>query len=170
MATVRPARAADAPFLREIERQAGERFRDVGMAEIADHDPPSPQVLAIYANDGRSWVAIDGDQGAPVGYTLVDLVDGAAHIEQISVLPEFQGQGVGQRLLAEVRSWAAQTGRHALTLTTFAEVPWNQPLYEHLGFRVLTESELGPELRAVRDAETAHGLDPTTRVCMRLEL
>jgi hypothetical protein len=35
---------------------------------------------------------------------------------------------------------------------------------------VLAEDELGPELRAKRDAETAHGLDPALRVCMRRDL
>jgi hypothetical protein len=49
-------------------------------------------------------------------------------------------------------------------------VAWNRPLYEHLGFRVLDEQELGPELRVVRDRETADGLDPDVRVCMRLDL
>lgn len=58
----------------------------------------------------------------------------------------------------------------ALTLTTFAHVPWNRPLYEHLGFQVLANEEVGPGLRAVMNTEAAHGLDPTTRVAMRLEL
>lgn len=58
----------------------------------------------------------------------------------------------------------------AVTLTTFSDVSWNAPLYRHLGFRVLAEHEIGPQLQAARDAETAHGLDPTRRVCMRSEL
>jgi hypothetical protein len=58
----------------------------------------------------------------------------------------------------------------AITLTTFTDVPWNGPLYRHLGFRVLTDDELGPELRALRDRETAHGLDPAQRACMRADL
>jgi hypothetical protein len=58
----------------------------------------------------------------------------------------------------------------AVSLTSFAEVPWNRPLYEHLGFMVLAEDEIGPELRAVREAEAAHGLDPAERVCMRLDV
>jgi ribosomal protein S18 acetylase RimI-like enzyme len=105
-----------------------------------------------------------------VGYVLVDLVDGNAHIEQISVRPECQGAGIGRALVDQVRAWAAESGRSAITLTTFAEVSWNRPLYEHLGFDVVAEDDLGPELRAVRDAEAAHGLDPATRVCMRLDL
>jgi len=52
-------------------------------------------------------------------------------------------------------------------LTTFTDVPWNRPLYAHLGFRVLPEAAVGPGLRRIRDAETAAGLDPTERVVMR---
>lgn len=166
---IRAASPGDAPVLREIERLAGERFRDVGMPEIADDEPLSLEVLAGHARAGRSWVAL-GSAGTPVGYVLVDVVDGGAHIEQVSVRPDHQGAGVGRALIDQVRTWALASGMDALTLTTFGDVPWNAPLYEHLGFRVLTESDLGPELRALRDAETAHGLDPARRVCMRMDL
>jgi hypothetical protein len=60
--------------------------------------------------------------------------------------------------------------RPSLTLTTFSDVPWNRPLYEHLGFRVLSEEEIGPGLRTIRDRETTEGLDPSTRVVMRFDL
>jgi len=162
---IRSAEVADGEALIEIELAAGERFREVGMPEIADDDPGSVDELAEYANDGRSWVAVD-DIGTPVGYVLVDLVDGNAHIEQVSVVPSAQGTGVGRALIEHVAGWARARDAAALTLTTFRDVPWNAPLYAHLGFRVLTEPELGPELRALRATEAVHGLDPATRVCM----
>ena len=166
---IRPARPDDAPELQEIERRAGQRFRDVGMPEIADDEPPSPTVLARYANAGRSWVAVD-DGDRPIGYVLVDTVDGCAHIEQVTVSPDHQGAGIGRALIDEVHRWARQRRLPAVTLTTFTAVPWNAPLYEHLGFRVLDEREIGPQLRALRDDEARHGLDPTRRACMRAEV
>jgi GNAT superfamily N-acetyltransferase len=167
--TLRAATAADGPALQDVELRAGAQFRDVGMADIADHDPSSLEDLASYADAGRSWVAID-DADQVVGYVIVDVVDGCAHVEQVSVVPAAQGRGVGRALLDRVRTWAVESGCPALTLTTFTDVAWNRPLYEHLGFRVLAEPEIGPELRAVRASETAHGLDPASRVCMRLDL
>jgi GNAT superfamily N-acetyltransferase len=166
---VRGAVAGDGQALQEIERLAGQRFREVGLGWVADDEPASLATLAGYADDGRAWVAVD-DAGTPIGYVLVDVVDGCAHVEQVSVRPDHQGAGVGRRLLDQVRAWAIETGRPAVTLTTFSDVPWNRPLYEHLGFRVLSETEIGPELRGVRETEAAHGLDPSTRVCMRREL
>jgi GNAT superfamily N-acetyltransferase len=166
---IRAARPEDADALRSIERLAGERFREIGLDSVADDEPDSIEVLTQYALDGRSWVAID-HAGSAIGYVLVDVVDGCAHIEQVSVRPDRQGEGVGRGLLERVRQWAIATERIAVTLTTFSDVPWNRPLYEHLGFCVLSDSEIGPELRAVRAAEALHGLDPATRVCMRLHI
>lgn len=164
---IRPATPEDGDAIRRIERLAGERFREVGLDSVADDEPDSIESLTAYALAGCSWVA-DDPNGEPIGYVLVDVVDGCAHVEQITVRPDQQGAGVGRALLDRVEAWAISTGRDAITLTTFTDVPWNRPLYEHLGFRVLVDADLGPGLRAVRDAEAAHGLDPATRVCMRL--
>ena len=173
--TLRLATVADGPRLQHIERAAGEQFRTVGMAQIADDEPPSLERLAFYSTTGRSWVATVDDDGASstgtvVAYCLADVVGAHAHLEQISVLPQWQGRGLARQLLDVVRAWATSRGFTGITLTTFVGVPWNAPLYEHLGFRLLADHEVGPELRALRDEETAHGLDPSTRVCMMLPL
>lgn len=164
---IRPATAGDGHAVRAIERAAGEAFRAIGMDAVADDEPIAVDELAAYAADGRSWVAEVG--GAVAGYVLVDVVDGAAHVEQVSVHPDHQGTGVGRALLEHVRRWAAERAMAAVTLTTFREVPWNAPLYRHLGFVDLDEDELGPELRALVAAEAAHGLDPAARTCMRTD-
>ncbi len=153
-------------MLRAIEKEAGKRFRTIGMESVADHEPPSEAELTAYAISGRSWVAVDESEQV-LGFVLVDQLDGNAHVEQISVLPTSQGSGVGRALLERVRSWARATDHPSITLSTFADVPWNRPLYEHLGFVVLSGEEIGPELRSVRREEVAHGLDPAARVCMR---
>jgi hypothetical protein len=101
---------------------------------------------------------------------LVDDIDDAAHIEQVSVVPAHQGRGVGWALINRAWDWATENSRSALTLLTFDQISWNRPLYEHLGSRVLSDEEMGPGLKGIRDTEAAHGLDPTTRVAMRLEL
>jgi GNAT superfamily N-acetyltransferase len=163
---IRPARVDDGPALQEIERRAGEQFRGVGMDSIADATPEPIEDLAEYATAGRGWVAVD-EADRPIGYVIVDIVDGNAHVEQISVVPDHQGSGVGRALTERVRTWAADNNLPAITLTTFSDVPWNRPLYERLGFVVMAENEIGPELRAVRDHEATLGLDPALRVCMR---
>jgi GNAT superfamily N-acetyltransferase len=164
---IRPSRSNDGPALRAIERSSGEQFRSIGMASVADDEPLSEDGLAVYAIDGRGWVAVDAADH-PKGYVLVDEVDGNAHVAQISVLPELQGHGVGRALLDRVRIWATEVGCPAITLTTFNNVPWNRPLYEHLGFVVLSKEEIGPDLQVVVRDEANDGLDPDARVCMRV--
>lgn len=163
--TIRAARATDAPVLREIEVRAGERFRDVGMPDIADAEPMAEAELVAYVREGRAWVVVGGDD-QPLGYVVVDVLDGAGHIEQLSVEPGQQGQGWGRALIEQVATWAAAAGLTGLTLTTFDQVPWNRPLYEHLGFRVLAEHEVTPGLLGRRAHEASLGLDPAERVCM----
>jgi hypothetical protein len=46
-------------------------------------------------------------------------------------------------------------------LTAFTDVPWNAPYYERLGWRRLGQSDLTPGLAAIREHETARGLDIT---------
>jgi ribosomal protein S18 acetylase RimI-like enzyme len=142
------------------------------MPAIAAAEPEPLEALVAYRRAGRAWVLVPDDDpaGSPVAYTLVDVVDGAAHVEQISVDPGFARRGLGRRLLDHVAAEARGEGRSAMTLTTFRDVPWNAPYYERCGFRVLAEHELGPELRTKREAEAALGLDPALRVCMRREL
>jgi GNAT superfamily N-acetyltransferase len=166
---IRPARPQDAADERSIERAAGARFADIGMLFVAEHEPMSAEELVKYAREGRSWVATDSDDRA-VGYVIADVAAGCAHIEQVTVHPDHQGEGLGRALISEVERWAAEEGLAAVTLTTFADVSWNRPLYEHLGYTVLDDYELSPELRQIRDAETSRGLDPSTRVCMRKRL
>jgi GNAT superfamily N-acetyltransferase len=168
-APIRLAVPEDLMRVRDIERASGQRFREYGLDDVADDEPMSVEALRTYCDAGRAWVAVrDSDQ--PVGYILVDLIDGGAHIEQVSVEPEHQGRGVGRALIDRVGAWATVEGLAALTLTTFRDVPWNQPLYEHLGFRVLSEGEISPGVRQLRQLEAEHGLDPELRVVMRREL
>ncbi|MFE7413083.1 GNAT family N-acetyltransferase [Streptomyces laurentii] len=168
---IRAAEAAELPVLQDIERAAGEAFRPLGMAAIADDDPLPLDVLEGYRDDGRAWVAVDGAD-RPVAYLLTDTVDGAAHIEQVSVHPDAARRGVGRALIEHLADAARARGLTALTLTTFAEVPWNAPYYARLGFRRVGEGDpaLTDGLRAISQAEAAHGLATWPRVCMRREI
>ncbi|MFE3293695.1 GNAT family N-acetyltransferase [Rhodococcus sp. NPDC059234] len=164
---IRLATAADLPRLAAIEIAAGEMFRELGMAAVADDDPFAVEELARYQRDGRAWVSVTDDGEAPVGYALALEIDAGAHLEQVSVHPGYGGQRRGAALVDTVSAWAAGRGQPWLTLTTFAAVPWNAPYYERLGFSVVPESDLTAGLREIRAHEAQHGLDRWPRVTMR---
>ena len=162
---VRPARGDDLPVLRVVERAAGALFRRVRMDAIADDEPLPIRALAAYQRDGRAWVVADeGD--APVGYLLLDVVDGCAHVEQLTVDPAHGRRGLGRALLDAADEWARGRGLAALTLMTFADVPWNAPYYARLGFAVADEP-MTDGLRRLRDHEATTVLACWPRVAMR---
>jgi GNAT superfamily N-acetyltransferase len=166
---IRAATQGDLVVMQDIERAAGSWFREVGMPEIAEDEPLSLEELARYRQDDRAWVAAD-DAGVVAAYLIADIVDGSVHIEQVSVHPRVARRKVGRMLLEHAAAYAAARGIRALTLTTFAEVPWNAPYYARCGFRLLDDSELSPGMRAVKDREIALGLHRWPRVYMRREL
>ncbi|MFE1172613.1 GNAT family N-acetyltransferase [Streptomyces sp. NPDC058773] len=159
------------PALRALERAAGEPFRALGMASVADDEPPSPAQLTEYRQAGRALAAYEeagpgGGRRRPVGYLLWAPVDGCTHIEQVSVHPDRAHRGIGRTLIDRAER---DGGPVPLTLTTFTDVPWNAPYYTRIGFRTLPEAELTPGLRAIRTHEAALGLDRWPRVAMRRE-
>lgn len=162
---IRYARAEDLPQLRGIEAAAGEAFRRVGMAAIAEDPPPALDTLTVYQQDGRVWVASDSADN-PVAYLLLDVVDRFAHIAQVTVHPRCARRGLGRLLIEEAARWAGARGLHGLTLTTFEQVPWNAPYYRRLGFREVPESQWPVGMRQIVQSEREHGLAAWPRVVM----
>jgi GNAT superfamily N-acetyltransferase len=110
------------------------------------------------------------DSSEVIGFALGAHMDGHHHLQQLSVLPAHGRRGVGRALVEAVCTWALEEGGCQVTLSTFCDIPWNGPYYERLGFRALSEQELGPELLALRADEQGQGLDIIARVVMRRDL
>lgn len=165
---IRAAREAEIETLREIEKAAGQLFRDLDMHLVADDDPPPPAVLRRFVTAGLAWV-VDLD-GRPVAYLIADEVDGNLHVEQVSVHPDHARRGHGRALIEYVAEWATGRDYPALTLTTYVDVSWNGPYYLRCGFRFLGDDELTPGLRALRAEEAERGLDRWPRSGMRRDL
>ena len=157
---IRPADAADLPVLAEIDRRAESLYRVAGI------DLPVIPFPSDALHDAK---AVFVASRPPVGYVRVDEVDGLAHIEGLAVIPGQMRTGIGSGLLEAACEWAAAHGYPAVTLITFADVPWNAPFYRERGF--VPVDTLTPELAELRDWEHAVGLDEVgPRVVMRREL
>ncbi|MFD6431488.1 GNAT family N-acetyltransferase [Streptomyces venezuelae] len=169
---IRPVTAAELPALQDIERAAGEPFRALGMASIADDEPPTIEELDGYRRSGHAWVAVEDAEDSPVAYLIAEPLRDtpALHIEQVTVHPRAARRGVGRALIEYAAERAREEGATALTLTTFTDVPWNAPYYARIGFRPLADAELTPALRDIRAHEAELGLDRWPRLCMRRDL
>jgi GNAT superfamily N-acetyltransferase len=163
---IRPPRRDELEALRSIERDASRAFAAIGMAEIAADEPLSVPELEAFRADGRAWVAVDWRQ-RPIAYLLSSIVDGCAHIEQVSVAPAHARRRLGAALIERIAETARAEGRPALTLTTFRDVPWNAPYYERLGFVAADPADQGPELTALVERESATIPCDAPRVAMR---
>ncbi|MDR6986873.1 GNAT superfamily N-acetyltransferase [Paenarthrobacter nitroguajacolicus] len=162
---IRLAHADDLLIMQDIERAAGQAFRALGMDLVADDEPLTVDQLHGYAVAGRAWVYVDG-LDYPVAYLLADIVDGAGHVEQVSVHPDYAHQGLGRELLHAARVWTRGHGMQRQTLSTFRDVPWNAPYYRRLGFEVLDAGSWGPQLTRLMEHEAGLGLTHWPRVAM----
>jgi GNAT superfamily N-acetyltransferase len=154
--------------MQSIEIAAGRLFAEIGMHDVAEDGAHETEVLAGYVAEGRAWVAERDD--TVCAYALADVLDGAAHLEQVTVHPDYGRQGIGARLIEAVADWARGQGFGTLTLLTFRDVAWNGPYYRRLGFVDLADGELCPELAALRVHEAELGLNVSIRGAMRRTL
>ncbi len=165
VAVIRPATDVDLSRLVRVEIEAGRLFHTVGMAEVA-HDMPNQSDLLEAVTEGRVWVAQLGVE-PPAGYVVAEVLDGNAHVAQVSVAPEYAGRRIGQALIEWVETWGRAARCPATTLTTFANVPWNAPYYYRLGYRVLAHNGIGPDLARTMAREAAMpGIDGSLRCAM----
>lgn len=167
MTRVRSATFADTETIRAVARSAGERFRDVvdgRISRCADDPPPAAADLVAPIEAGRVLVTHEGS--LVVGFVVVSVVDGRAHIDEVSVAGDFQGRGHGTDLLTAVERWSDERGLDGISLTTFRDVPWNHPYYERRGYSILGDDQITPGLRALIAREASEGLASELRVAM----
>jgi len=163
---IRPARPDDVSLLPAIEWAAAQQFRAVGVdGRFLETVKPVSAHLAAQA-EGRLLVA-EGEDGLPIGFALIDWLDGTPHLEELDVHPDHGRRGAGRALVEAVLAWAGARGATAVTLSTFRDVPWNAPFYARLGFAPLPDAELGPGLRGIVAIERAEGIPMERRVVMR---
>jgi GNAT superfamily N-acetyltransferase len=144
---VRTADAHDLVQLPAVEAAADELFVPLGITDL-----PAPATAQERAGSWRVLVA-----GQPVqGFAVLELLDGAVHLEQLSVHPAHSRQGIGGALLAASVEAARAHGADRITLLTYADVPWNAPFYARHGWQV---TEPTPALQALRRREAELGLD-----------
>ncbi|MBF8722461.1 GNAT family N-acetyltransferase [Pseudomonas guariconensis] len=155
---IRPTRLHDVPLLAAIERSAAQAFLSLpDLAWLASGDVLDDAAHRAFIAGQGSWVAID-DNDHLRGFICTEQANDWLHIHEISVCAQAQGQGIGRALLQWAISVARSQGMRVVTLTTFAEVPWNAPFYARHGFKVVEQAQLDTRLREVLRQEHAHGL------------
>lgn len=93
---------------------------------LENYSTLNSQVIQV-AGEDAGVLAIEE---TPLGYIL----------SSIELLPQYQGMGIGSRLISDLLEKAAATGQ-SVSLRTLKDTPARQ-LYERLGFQVIGETEV----------------------------
>jgi ribosomal protein S18 acetylase RimI-like enzyme len=117
------------PPWRTIEQMNAGEIADLRAALSRDEDPD------------RLFVIAQRSEGTPLGFlyavTLTDFFTGErhAHISDIVVAREGEGQGVGRALMEAAETWSRSRGDRFLTLSVFPNNTRALALYGRLGFQ-----------------------------------
>lgn len=144
--SIRRARHEDGPALIRLI---------IALAQFEKLTPPDGDAQGRLLEDGfgerprfETWLAYCGDMKEPVGYALIFetyssfLARPTLYLEDVFVLPEHRGAGIGSRLLRHCIGLAHQRGCGRMEWTC---LDWNtraQSFYDALGARKLSEWHL----------------------------
>jgi GNAT superfamily N-acetyltransferase len=110
----------------------------------------TPEIYAAYLSEwGKGWLCeIDGEV---VGFSVASLRD--ASIWALFVRPEYEGKGIGTKLLKLATDWLFEMGVSSISLSTDAQTRADR-MYERRGWK-------RGEIR--QDGEVAYRLDKSGR-------
>lgn len=165
---VRAARSDDAALCRFLESSAGLRFCEFGsLRELAVGEDRPLEFYSRALSMGHSLIlARDGSD--PVGFLCATLEGSTMHWWELGLRREEQGKGFGGVLIEAGIDHAHRSGARDITLTTFAEVPWNAPLYSRFGFVQVPSAALDERLASLLEAERMSQARGQRRCAMRL--
>jgi GNAT superfamily N-acetyltransferase len=145
------------PILQELEQEARSIYRTVpDLAFAAESQPISAARLLA----GTMFIVSVANE--PLGFALVEPLDGTLYLANIAVRPRAARAGIGAFLLHSVIDEAVRRRLGAVTLTTFREPLWNGPWFRKHGFSSMADAEIGPGLREVLHRHATF-LDMATR-------
>jgi len=138
--------AADLPAVFELRTSTRENVVTLEGLESDHH--LTPEALAE-AMEGSvcGWVCIDGDR--IVGFAMGDSATGEMMV--VAVLPDYEGFGVGKKVLALVQGWLFESGHDEIWLVATPDTRIRAyGFYRALGWRATGELIEGEEKMILR--------------------
>ena len=145
---IRAASGEDVNHIWAIDSSATKKFASIpALADIAASEE-SPEKFESWLKHGRVYLVEDFNR--PIGFIAAQEADEVLYINEIGVHEDYQGRGIGGKLLEAVFKWAQDIAQQKnrqvahVSLTTYPDVPWNGPWYKKHGFKEVTAELIGP--------------------------
>lgn len=151
---IRPAREADLVFLAAIEREAASLFPP-------DRIPPASATVPLdqlHESIALNLLFVAEKDKAIVGFASCRECDNYLHLDEMSVHPSHGRRGIGKSLVLSIVEEARERSVLGITLTTFADIIWNAPFYNKVGFTTLKSHELPKHVRKQLESERLLGM------------
>jgi GNAT superfamily N-acetyltransferase len=165
MVHIRKIKQSEYRFLPEIEELADKTLQDVGVD--VRHLLPTPCTYYESLNKEHSIIFVAEKGNKIIGFCYTTAVDHNGYLGELPVLPAYTRIGIGSKLLKKAIEWARAKHYTYIPLTTFAEIPFNAPMYEKFGFEEFVPDNNFPELKKIRKNEKVSGLEVKKRIAMK---
>jgi ribosomal protein S18 acetylase RimI-like enzyme len=157
---IREGRRDDLNLLANIELEAGQLFP---ASRIPQPDVTYP-LSALEQSVNEELLFVVEVERQVVGFAACSRSGDRLHLDEVSVHPEHGRRGYGRALVERVIDEARKRGLTGVSLTTFADIPWNGPFYASMGFSAVPEAALDETLLDALTHERNLGM--TERVAM----
>ena len=136
---IRLATPDDSQVISDLIYAAFEPFKSEYTDGAFEYTTPTADMIHPRFDEGPIWLAVRDDE---IVGTVSGLPDGERfYIRSMAIKPAVQRDGLGQRLLEALESYAREKGFEKLYLYTTFVLPGAKRLYEKNGFYVLRETQ-----------------------------
>ena len=137
---IRMAVAEDASSIASVLREAFIEYEPLYTPEGFTATTPATAQVLDRIEEGPVWVVFDND--AIIGTVSVVPKEESLYVRGMAIVPAARGRKIGELLLRQVESFAAERGVKRLLLSTTPFLARAIQLYEHYGFK---RSSRGPD-------------------------
>ncbi len=95
---------------------------------------PAPMVADFKKQVQQQWVHVALLTEKTIGYIVCYPMHNTLHLENVAVLPDYHGMGVGKMLIQTAEAQALEKGLIEIQLYTNVLMHENIKMYAHLGF------------------------------------
>ncbi len=169
---IRTARPSDLAALRRIEASVAAMARSTIMDFPANTAPNARGDLMTAIERQLMWVSEWTNGGAVevTGFLFAEPLLSGLYLRELAVATPAQRLGHGKSLMLAGIAAARARGDALVMLTTQRNLAWNAPFYTRLGFRIVEDDAIPPDVHRRLRGQFAAGFDAATRCAMVLRL